>query len=96
MGDGSPLFVVEVPVDRIVGHRARRSIGAGIATATTQELRRRCLDRSAPARFATRHVQCRARTVRVPAPLGSWPRTYAATIAVAIAVIALLWLLTTK
>ncbi len=29
-------------------------------------------------------------------PLGSWPRTYAATIAVAIAVIALLWVLTAK
>lgn len=30
-----------------------------------------------------------------PPPFGSWPRTYAATIALAIVVIALLWLLTT-
>jgi hypothetical protein len=30
-----------------------------------------------------------------PPPFGSWPRTYAASIALAIVVIALLWLLTT-
>jgi hypothetical protein len=29
-----------------------------------------------------------------PPPLGSWPRTYAATIGLAVLVIALLWLLT--
>ncbi|MFN6147582.1 MAG: hypothetical protein ACK5AL_14565 [Planctomycetota bacterium] len=36
----------------------------------------------------------RADTPEPPPPLGSWRRTYAATIALALVVIALLWLLT--
>ena len=55
------------------------------------------LDRGAPTRFASDMASdLQRQSVDPPPPLGSWSRTYAATILLAIVVIVLLWLLTAQ
>lgn len=99
MGDRGRLFVVEVLVDR-VGRHGPRSIGTARGRTTARFSAPKChgrhpaLDLGRADRFAGAMAEPTDRDAPESPPLGSWQRTYVATCALAVAVIALLWLLT--